>query len=63
MDRVGNGKVSYSEFITAGMERNLQLSDENLQKAFRHLANEQNEINSEDLRNAFGLETESLRQE
>ena len=58
MDRAGNGKVSYSEFITAGMERNFQLSDENLQKAFRYLANEQNEIKSEDLRNAFGLETE-----
>ena len=58
IDTNQNGTIEYSEFITATLDRSMQLSSQNLQMAFAQLANnEENVITRERIEEFFNTTT------
>ena len=54
IDTDNSGFITFSEFVASSMNRYMQLSDENLDLAFKTLSNEDNQITPEQLKQAFG---------
>lgn len=58
IDTDGSGRVDYTEFLAATMERSLYMKDEKLHMAFRMLdANNDGKITKEELKNVLGNES------
>ena len=56
LDSNGTGRIEYSEFVTAVLERSFLLSTHSLMTAFNTLKGDDKEgISKEDLQRAFGL--------
>ena len=53
IDTNGSGEITFSEFVTSSMNHYMQLSDENLELAFKTLSNENDQITPQQLKVAF----------
>ena len=53
IDTNSNGTIEYSEFITAAMDRSIQLSRQNLEDAFINLADDEGQLTTRQLMDFF----------
>ena len=63
IDTDGSGFIEYSEFLTAAMDRSMQLSQESLERAFKELAGDDDYITREKIENFFSTQKQQEERE
>ena len=61
IDTSGSNFIKYSEFVTACLDRSVQLSDQNLELAFASFANDEGLITEQQIRKVFKSAEDNLK--